>query len=139
MHHRDDEKAGYYRMDSRRPKDSSSGQDVICVAGESIRPRLGDLQGRAFQFDPPSLIRWYTYQRDQVCCTATLSYWPTQCPEKIPAPFFCCQQNTRIQWCTHISVLGHVSSANDGSNGASEAVQHEGGQGNGLGRGRLPL
>ncbi|KAK9908684.1 hypothetical protein WJX75_001402 [Coccomyxa subellipsoidea] len=65
LNRRDDEKAGYYRMDIRRAKDSSSGQDVISVAGESIRPRMGDLQGRAFQFNPPSLIRWYTYQREK--------------------------------------------------------------------------
>ena len=71
MAYRDDEKAGYYRMDIRRAKDSSSGQDVISVAGESIRPRMGDLQGRAFQFNPPSLIRWYTYQREKVCWPAS--------------------------------------------------------------------
>lgn len=55
-------------MEVRHASDSTtgSGQDVISVAGESVRPRVGDLQGRAFQFNPPTLIRWYTYLRDKV-------------------------------------------------------------------------
>ncbi len=65
---RDDEKAGHYRMEVRHTEDSPTGssKDVISVSGESVRPRIGDLQGRAFQFNPPSLIRWYTYLRDKV-------------------------------------------------------------------------
>lgn len=65
---RDDPAAGHYRMEVRRPPDSPtcSGQDVLSVAGEGPRPRTGDLQGRAFQFNPPSLIRWYTYYRSEV-------------------------------------------------------------------------
>lgn len=61
-------------MDVRHSVDSPTGsaKDVISVAGESVRPRVGDLQGRAFQFNPPSLIRWYTYRRGKVNLTPSL-------------------------------------------------------------------
>ena len=64
--YRDDEKSGHYRMSPRTPLDSHTGADTVSTAGESIRPRVGDVQARAFEFNPPAMIRWYTLTKDQV-------------------------------------------------------------------------
>lgn len=53
-------------MSPRIPHNSHTGSDTVSTAGESIRPRIGDIQGRAFEFNPPSMIRWYTLNKDQV-------------------------------------------------------------------------
>ena len=65
---RDDPKAGYFRM---APLDGTrfgavAGADSLAVEGDSIRPVAGDIQKRAFQMDPPCLIRWYTLFKDAV-------------------------------------------------------------------------
>ena len=66
LNRRDDEKAGYMKMSPRVPHNSHTGSDTVSTAGESIRPRIGDIQDRAFEFNPPSMIRWYTVNKDQV-------------------------------------------------------------------------
>ena len=63
---RDDEKSGHYKMSPRTPTLSHTGTDTVSTAGESIRPRVGDVQARAFEFNPPAMIRWYTCYKDQV-------------------------------------------------------------------------
>ena len=63
---RDDEKSGHYKMSPRMPSLSHTGTDTVSTAGESIRPRVGDVQARAFEFNPPAMIRWYTCYKDQV-------------------------------------------------------------------------
>lgn len=40
--------------------------DVLSVAGESVRPVVGDLMKRRFEFRPPGQIRWHTFFSKQV-------------------------------------------------------------------------
>lgn len=60
-------------MSPRTPSASHTGTDTVSTAGESIRPRVGDVQGRAFEFNPPAMIRWYTCFKDQVQISRSLS------------------------------------------------------------------
>ena len=53
-------------MSPRVPHNSHTGSDTVSTAGESIRPRVGDIQARAFELNPPSMIRWYVLREDQV-------------------------------------------------------------------------
>lgn len=62
---RDDDKAGYFEMNIST-LDGETGPDVICAEAETVRPLVGDLQKRRFQFRPPGQIRWHTFFRKQV-------------------------------------------------------------------------
>ena len=59
-------------MSPRTPALSHTGTDTVSTAGESIRPRVGDVQARAFEFNPPAMIRWYTCYKDQVRVSSSL-------------------------------------------------------------------
>ena len=60
-------------MSPRTPSLSHTGTDTVSTAGESIRPRVGDVQARAFEFNPPAMIRWYTCYKDQVRVLSSLN------------------------------------------------------------------
>ena len=75
-------------MSPRTPSASHTGTDTVSTAGESIRPRVGDVQGRAFEFNPPAMIRWYTCYKDQVRIFPSLGTIQLSC-----APPLCSQQH----------------------------------------------
>ncbi|CAL8461939.1 g1470 [Coccomyxa elongata] len=60
LNKRDDDKAGYFHM-SIRDNEGGVDQDVVSASAESVRPIVGDLQQRRFEFRPPGQIRWHTY------------------------------------------------------------------------------
>ena len=64
MKRRDDEKAGYFHMSIR--DNEVSDQDVVTASAECVRPVVGDLQTRRFEFRPPGQLRWHTYFSQQV-------------------------------------------------------------------------
>jgi hypothetical protein len=66
MGDRDDEKAGHFQMTMVSGGGASDDPDVICAAADTVRPVVGDLQRRQFQFRPPGQIRWHTYFKNQV-------------------------------------------------------------------------
>ena len=63
---RDDDKAGYFHM-TIRDTEGGVDQDVVSASAESVRPIVGDLQQRRFEFRPPGQIRWHTFFKKQVC------------------------------------------------------------------------
>ncbi len=64
MKRRDDDKAGYFHMSIR--DNEVSDQDVVTASAECVRPVVGDLQTRRFEFRPPGQLRWHTFFSQQV-------------------------------------------------------------------------
>lgn len=61
---RDDDKAGYFHMSIR--DNQGSDQDVVTASAESVRPIVGDIQKRRFEFRPPGQLQWHTFFSQQV-------------------------------------------------------------------------
>ncbi|KAK9909088.1 hypothetical protein WJX75_006990 [Coccomyxa subellipsoidea] len=63
LNRRDDDKAGYFHMSIRDNQESD--QDVVTASAESVRPIVGDIQKRRFEFRPPGQLQWHTFFSQQ--------------------------------------------------------------------------